>query len=107
MKRSVFLLAALVLLYLVPALILEGAYGESYALFSGSGYWSPDGQGGWIEVGNATEPEPEVRSKLIPLPLLYLPLVLPAAVLALFLFTPLSKLLRDDPDSSGEDGDLA
>jgi hypothetical protein len=94
MKPRVLLLIALVLLYLIPSLVLQAVYGPSYGFLSGDDRWEPDGSGGWVMRGSPTDPMPDEPSEYIPILLLYLPIFLPAFVLILFLFTPLSRKLE-------------
>ena len=112
MKARVLLLIALVLLYLVPSLILQGVYGPSYGFLAGDNRWEPDGVGGWVMRGEPSEPMPEEPSEYISIWLLYLPIFLPAFVLILFLFTPLSRKLEpaskeseSSPEQSQEESD--
>lgn len=100
MKARVLLLVALVLLYLIPSLILQAVYGPSYGFLSGEDRWMPDGSGGWVMRGTPTEPMPQEESRYIPILLVYLPIFLPAFVLILFLFTPLSRMLELPPRAS-------
>jgi hypothetical protein len=102
-KARALLLIALVLLYLIPSLILQAVYGPSYGFFSGEDRWIPDGTGGWVMRGQPTEPMPTEPSKDIPLLLPYLPIFLPAFLLILFLFTPLTRKL-EIPQSKPTDG---
>ena len=94
MKNRFYLLIALVLLYLIPALILQAVYGPSYGFMSGEDRWIPDGRGGWEMYGHPTDPMPQVPSENIPLLLPYLPIFLPAFLLIIFLFTPLTRKLE-------------
>ena len=109
MKARVLLLVALVLLYLIPSLILQAVYGPSYGFLAGEDRWMPDGTGGWVMRGNPTEPMPQEESQYIPILLVYLPIFLPAFVLILFLFTPLSRKLEmpaKSSESSSEKPDI-
>ena len=113
MRNIILLLAGIILLYLASSLVLQGIYGESYGFFAGEDRWRPDGGSGWVRHGSPSEPEPSEPSQNIPLLLNYLPIFLPAFLLALFLFTPLSKKLepkrsiemaeRKESDGSSED----
>ena len=97
MRNSLILLIALILLYLVPSLILQYAYGDSYGFLAGENCWKPDGSGGWVQHGHPQEPKPVGPSVNVPLLLNYVPILLPGLVLAVFLFTPLSRRLQDKP----------
>ena len=103
MKNRFYLLIALVLLYLIPALILQAVYGPSYGFLSGEDRWIPDGHGGWEMYGHPTDPMPQVPSENIPLLLPYLPIFLPAFLLIIFLFTPLTRKL-EIPQSKPTEG---
>ncbi len=94
MKARVYLLIALVLLYLIPSLILQAVYGPSYGFMSGEDRWIPDGSGGWVMHGEPTAPMPTEASKDIPILLPYLPIFLPSFLLIIFLFTPLTRKLE-------------
>lgn len=103
--RNVFILiVALGLLYLIPAGILQLAYGPSYDLVGEYPGWEPDGAGGWqpkaIYRANDSLPDnapPTVTSYQVPWFLEYLPIFLPAVLLLLFLFTPLRRLIERQP----------
>jgi len=95
MRNNVILLIVIILLYLVPSLILSAVYGPSYGFLSGEDCWVPDGQGGWLQHGQPAEPAPSESSMNVPFTIRYLPIFLPALVLILFLFTPLSKMLEN------------
>jgi hypothetical protein len=101
MRKHVLLIAALVVLYLIPALALQAVYGPSYGFWEGEDRWEPDGEGGWVKRGNPEGPPPDEPSVYIPIGLLYLPIFLPAALLILFLFTPLSRKLESSPPDEG------
>ena len=94
MRNTFLLLAGVVLLYLASSLVLQGIYGESYGFFAGEDRWRPDGNSGWVRHGVPSAPPPSEPSQNIPLLLNYLPIFLPGLLLALFLFTPLSKKLE-------------
>ncbi|MFH1687106.1 MAG: hypothetical protein ABIE70_06235 [bacterium] len=99
MSKHVIFVLGLALLYLIPALALQAVYGPSYGFMAGEDCWQPDGQGGWVEHGAPSDPAPDQSSVVIPIGLLYLPIFLPAGLLILFMFTPLSrKLERRRPD---------
>ena len=121
MKRSVLLLAGVILLYLLPSLVLQAVYGPSYGFLSGEDYWEPDGAGGWKAHGEPGDPPPSEPSVNVPLGVRYVPIFLPAELLFLFLFTPLSRHVdtvepegeavaeevagepSDDPEKPGQD----
>lgn len=94
MKRNVIFLLILILLYLVPALTLKAVYGPSYNLLLTENEWQPDGQGGWVQVGEPTSPMPDKPSVMVPYALQYIPILLPGLVLIVVLLTPLSRLLE-------------
>lgn len=110
MSRHLLLLSGVVLLYLVPSLVLQAVYGDSYGFWSGEDCWQPDGAGGWVKHGQPDGPPPAEPSQNVPLLLHYVPIFLPAALLVVFLFTPLSrKLEKKQPpsESTGPPGDAA
>lgn len=94
MRNKVLFLIAIVLLFLVPSLILQGIYGPSYGFLSGEDYWQPDGSGGWVEHGHPAGSPPSEPSVNVPIGVRYIPILLPGLVLFLFLFTPLSRRLE-------------
>jgi hypothetical protein len=91
-----------VALYLATGFILSSIYGPSFPFLEGGSYWTPDGEAGWMKVGEPSTPAPQVPSELVPPLLLYLPVYLPGLVLALFLFTPLGRYLEPRRDEPGE-----
>lgn len=118
MRRNVIFLLILILLYLIPALSLKAVYGPSYNLLLTEDEWKPDGQGGWIKVGEPSSPPPTETSVRVPFVLQYVPILLPGLVLIVVLLTPLSRVLEakkedtppvevlpDDFDSGEEDED--
>ena len=114
MRNKLIFLVAIILLYLIPSLILQGIYGPSYGFMSGEDCWQPDGTGGWAKHGNPQEPQPSEPSVNVPMWAWYLPILLPGLVLFLFLFTPLSRHIEtpvakepeptadESPESDGE-----
>lgn len=94
MRNTLLLLAGVILLYLASSLVLQGIYGESYGFFAGEDRWRPDGNSDWVRQGAPSDPAPSEPSENIPLLLNYLPIFLPGLLLALFLFTPLSRKLE-------------
>lgn len=104
MRNKVLFLIAIVLLFLIPSLILQGIYGPSYGFLSGEDYWQPDGSGGWVKHGQPDGPPPDQPSVNVPIWVRYVPILLPGLVLFLFLFTPLSRRLESPPskDESAE-----
>lgn len=94
MKNAVYLLLALIVLYVVLSLGLHAVYGPSYPFPPTSDNWRPDGSGGWVKLGDPSGPMPDVPSENIPVLLGYVPLLVPGLLLVLFLFTPLSRMLE-------------
>lgn len=96
MRGPIILIAAVVALYIISSLALTGIYGDSYSggVFADEHRWEPDGQGGWVARGKPAEPQPAGTSEVVPLWIHYLPIFLPGALMALFLFTPLSRKLE-------------
>ena len=106
MRNAVVLLVSLVGLFLLASLVLQLVYGPSYPFLSGEDCWFPDGHGGWVEHGRPSGPKPAEPSVEVPLFVQYLPIFLPAVVLALFLFTPLSRHIeRRPPQPPPDQGD--
>ncbi len=103
MKRTVYLLLAVILLYLIPALVLQAVYGPSYGFLSDEDSWVPDGNGGWMAHGKPTGQPPTIPSVDVPIGVRYVPIFLPAAILVLFYLTPLSKLLKERPTETVPD----
>ncbi len=97
MKNNLLLLGGVIILYLVPSLILQGVYGQSYGFMSGENSWSPDGHGGWTKQGSPDSPAPTGASVNVPVAVRYIPIFLPAILLILFLFTPLGRRLQPRP----------
>ncbi len=93
MRNAVLLLIGVILLYLIPSLILDAVYGPSYGFLAGEDCWEPDGKGGWVTHGQPTGQPPDEPSVIVPLSLYYIPILLPAALLILFMFTPLSRYI--------------
>jgi hypothetical protein len=94
MRNSIFLILGLAVLYLGLSLALTGIYGPSYGFLQGEDCWIPDSSGGWVKHGNPASPAPEQPSRNVPLPVQYLPILIPGLVLAIFLFTPLRHKLE-------------
>ena len=110
MKKTLLLLAGVILLYLAPSLVLEAVYGPSYAFPPSEDYWTPDGNGGWIAHGSPSGERPDQPSVNVPLALHYVPLFLPALLLVLFLFGPWSRYMKSalplpEEDESDDEGD--
>lgn len=93
------ILVGVILLYLVPSLVLKGAYGPSYEFMEGEDRWIPDGQSGWEAHGAPLGPPPDLPSEEVPLWTQYLPIFLPGLFMILLMFTPLSAWI----DRRGED----
>lgn len=93
MKKPLIIIIVVVALYLGASLAIHGLYGDSFPFMPGESYWEPDGQGGWTAKGSPTTPQPEGESVLVPLPMYYIPIMLPGLFLFLVLFTPLGKKL--------------
>ena len=96
MRKPIYLLLACAVLYLLISAALQIAYGRSYGWFEGEDRWEPDGQGGWAMHGHPSGPMPDEPSVYIPILFLYLPVLVPGLLLAVFLLTPLSRKL-DSP----------
>ncbi len=96
MRKTIIFVVAIVLLFLIPALILRAIYGPSYYFLSGHHCWMPDGNGGWVKHGpmlpNGTEPqEPSIN---IPLVVMYIPVLLPGLLTAFIICMSLSKKFK-------------
>jgi hypothetical protein len=106
MKRSVYLLLGVTLLYVLPSLALKAVYGPSHVFPPSEDCWTPDGNGGWIEHGSPLGEQPAVPSVEVPMALQYVPLFLPAVLLIMFLFGPWKRYMRDpSPPEEGEEGE--
>ncbi len=75
MRKNLFLLGGVIVLYLLTSLVLYGIYGPSVGLFQGEDSWRPDGQGGRAAHGSPGDPRPEVPSINVPAMVLYLPVI--------------------------------
>ncbi|MDF1543503.1 MAG: hypothetical protein P1R58_00210 [bacterium] len=108
MKRNLVFLMLLILLYLIPTVVLKASYGDSYSIWQGEDCWLPDQSGGWVRHGEPTSPMPTQPSVNIPVYQQYLPIFIPMLVLVLFLLTPLSRLLDDNPEDeeAGKDEEV-
>jgi hypothetical protein len=102
MKRQIYLLVAVIALYLISSLTLHLIYGDSYGFLQGEDAWMPDGNAGWVRQGNPTDPMPSEPSIDVPYLVRYIPIFLPAVILILFLFTPLSRKLEETPRAGDE-----
>jgi len=108
MKNNLYLLFALIVLYVGSVLALKAVYGPSCSTWEGEDCWIPDGQSGWVMHGNPTGPKPDLPSEIIPIGIQYIPIFLPSALLILFMFTPLTKKLerkQEQGESSHPAGD--
>ena len=102
MNKNIILLVVLFALYFITGFTLQAIYGDSYHFMAGDDYWAADSKGGWIEYGNPPDAMPITVSELPPLITFYLPFFVPAFVLILFMFTPLSKCLEAKKKDDGE-----
>ncbi len=102
MNKNIILLVVLFALYFLVGYTLQGIYGDSYNFMAGENYWAADGNGGWLEYGNPSGAMPTETSVMPPLITFYLPFFIPAFVLILFMFTPLSKCLEAKKEDDGE-----
>lgn len=114
MKKPLIIIIVVVALYLGASLAIHGIYGDSFPFMPGENYWEPDGQGDWVAQGSPTTPEPEGTSEVVPLPMYYIPILLPGLFLFLVLFTPLGRKLdtlqqplskEPKPDDEAEETD--
>lgn len=108
MRNSIYLLIAVVGLYLILGLGLKVIYGPSYGFLSGEDSWVSDGGGGWEKHGEPAEPPPAGPSRNVPIGVRYIPIFVPGLLLVIFLFTPLSRKLeprRKIVDENTEPGD--
>lgn len=95
-------MVAVILLYLIPSIVLQTVYGPSYGFLSGENYWRPDGNFGWVETGHPAGSPPDQPSVNVPTAVRYVPIFLPAVLLILFLFTPMSKYIESRPATDEE-----
>jgi hypothetical protein len=96
MRKAIIFVVAIVLLFLIPALILRAIYGPSYYFLSGEDCWMPDGTGGWTKHSGAgfEAPPPQEPSINIPLVVMYIPVLLPGLLTAFILCMFLSKKFK-------------
>lgn len=104
MKKNLYLLGGIIILYLVPTIILQGIYGQSYGFLAGEDRWVADNSGGWLKHGNPAEPMPAEPSVPVPLGVRYVPIFLPAILLILFYLTPLSRVIDPPPSKDQPTG---
>ncbi|MFQ5453935.1 MAG: hypothetical protein ACE5D6_07080 [Candidatus Zixiibacteriota bacterium] len=105
MNKNICFLIAVILLYLIPSLILQGIYGQSYGFLSGEDYWMPDDNGGWVKHGEPSSPIPSEPSVRVPIAVRYIPIFFPGLLLFLFLFTPLRKILENQTEIDNNDNE--
>ena len=107
MKKIVILLSVIIFLYIISSFSLHLIYGDSYPFLQGEDCWLPDGSGGWVQHGQPAGTQPEMPSVNIPVPVKYIPIFLPALVLILFYFTPVSRKLdsKTEVEESDEEKD--
>ena len=101
-RHNILLLAVLIILYLGTSFILDALYGPSIGYQKGEDYWRPDGNSGWVAHGEPASPPPDEASVEVPLVAHYLPILIPGFLLALFLFTPLGRMLEKRPVADQE-----
>ena len=94
MRKTIIFVVAIVLLFLIPALILRAIYGPSYFFLSGEDCWMPDGTGEWTKHGVPGGPSPQEPSINIPLVVMYIPVLLPGLLTAFVLCMSLSKKFK-------------
>ncbi len=99
MKKNLYLLAGIIVLYLGSSMVLQGIYGPSYGFMAGEDCWVADNAGGWVRHGNPVSPMPAEPSVNVPIGVRYIPIFLPAALLILFYLTPLSRKLEPPPQA--------
>jgi hypothetical protein len=81
MKKTLLLILMAVVLGVATAAILQLIYGPSYGLLSGEDGWLPDGSGGWAKHGSPESAPPAQTSMVMPTFLVWLPLILPLALI--------------------------
>ncbi len=84
-------------MYLLPSLILQAVYGDSYGFMSGEDSWIPDGERGWQTHGFPDNPEPTKPSANVPIFLELVPFLLPLLLIFLYLLSPLSSFTDRQP----------
>ena len=94
MRTTIIFVVAIVLLFLIPALILRAIYGPSYYFLSGEDCWMPNGNGGWVKHGFPYGQTPHEMSVNIPLLVMYIPVLLPVLLTAFILCMSLSKKFK-------------
>ncbi len=94
MRKTIIFIVAMVLLFLIPALILRTIYGPSYYFLSGEDCWISDGTGEWTKHGVPGAPPPQEPSVNIPIVVMYIPILLPSLLTAFLLCIFFSKKLK-------------
>jgi len=97
MQRWLLLILGVIILYLVPSLLLQAVYGDSYGFMAPDDCWTADGQGGWLMKGFPDSPMPAEPSLNVPVFLEIAPFLLPLLLLLLFLLSPLSSYMDREP----------
>ena len=97
MQRWLLLILGVIILYLVPSLLLQAVYGDSYGFMASEDCWIADGQGGWQMRGFPDSPRPDEPSQNVPVFLQIAPFILPLLLILLFLLSPLSSYMDREP----------
>ena len=104
MKNAIILLIGVIILFAIPSMVLKSIYGPSYTIFSGEDSWVPDNAGGWQAHGQPSGSPPDETSVTVPIAVRYIPILLPALLMILFMFTPLSRIVdKQNPEPECDD----
>lgn len=95
--RWALLLLGILLLYLIPAIILQFNYGPSYGILSFENHWVPDNHGGWKAEGFPGTFRPSQPSVNVPIFLRLIPVILPVLLILLLFLNPLSHYVDKEP----------
>ena len=94
MQRWLLLILGVIILYLVPSLLLQAVYGDSYGFMAPDDCWTADGR---QMQGFPDSPRPTEPSRNVPVFLQIAPFLLPLLLILLFLLGPLSSFMDREP----------
>ena len=97
MQRWLLLILGVIILYLLPSLLLQAVYGDSYGFMAPTDCWIADGHGGWPMKGFPDSPMPAGPSLCVPVFLQIAPFLLPLLLILLFLLSPLASFMDREP----------
>lgn len=97
LMRWALLFLGILLLYFIPAVILQLTYGPSYGMLSFNNHWIPDGNSGWKAEGFPGTFRPSQPSVNVPVFLGLIPVILPILLVLLLFLNPLSRYVDKEP----------